>query len=59
MRYGVPLADGEMAFKPFLNRLWELGYDAYTTIEWIGERFESAIASELAWLTEWKEGKHV
>ncbi|MDF2927751.1 MAG: hypothetical protein K0R57_6665 [Paenibacillaceae bacterium] len=50
VRYGYPLQDGEMDFKPFLQRLRQLGYSGFAAIEWFGDNYWEAAESELQWL---------
>jgi len=49
-RLGIPLAEGDMPYAPFLHALAESGYDGYVSIEWFGPLPAEAAISELRYL---------
>jgi len=49
-RLGIPLAEGDMPYGPFLRALADSGYDGYASIEWFGPAPAEAAVSELCYL---------
>ena len=48
--YGVPLAQGNMDYAPFLAEVLTLSYGGFASIEWFGDDPARAAGSELAFL---------
>lgn len=52
LRYGIPLAEGEMPYTPFLESLAASGYDGFASVEWFGPEPAQAAIGEMAYLRE-------
>ena len=50
--YGIPLAEGDMDYAPFLAEVLALNYGGFASIEWFGDHPASAARSEAAYLKE-------
>ncbi|MFH1084183.1 MAG: DUF362 domain-containing protein [Chloroflexota bacterium] len=49
-RNGLPLAQGAMDYRPFLQALLDVNYGGYCSVEWFGPEPDAAAVSELAFL---------
>ncbi len=50
LKYGVPLAEGNMDYGPFMAEVLRLNYGGYASIEWFGGDPAAAARSELAYM---------
>lgn len=54
LRHGIPLAEGNMDYQPFLQELCRQNFAGFVSVEWFGEEpMENAI-SELAYLQQFQ-----